>query len=146
MRQCPSIIALMTPYPEFLQPLLLHKMLMTFWARKHPLHIMHLLSILHNQPLQKFIKEKLGASLPQAFFQLQIGSRPCPQGGTRANTCSRPSIMGGSNDPRTLFTGKVLVMNLFEAGLLHMSIDLCRGNAGMAKHHLDRTKIGAMIQ
>ncbi len=39
-----------------------------------------------------------------------------------------------------------LVMNLFEAGLLDMGIDLCRGNAGMAEHHLNRTKIGTMIQ
>lgn len=50
MRQGPTIITLMTSHPKFLQPVLLHKMLMTFGARKHPLHIMYLFPILHYQP------------------------------------------------------------------------------------------------
>ena len=77
---------------------------------------------------------------------MQIGIKPIPQYGTRPNPCSSPSFVGGYNDPHTLFAGKVLVMNLFEAGLLNMGIDLCRSNTGMAEHHLDRTKIGTMIQ
>lgn len=57
MSQCPSIITFMTPDPPFLQPFLLHEILMTFRAGEYALYIMHLFFILHNQPLHIKIKK-----------------------------------------------------------------------------------------
>ena len=37
-------------------------------------------------------------------------------------------------------------MDGFEAGVFDVGIDLGRGDAGMAKHHLDRPEVGAMVQ
>lgn len=166
MSQSPSIITFMTPDPPFLQPFLLHEILMTFWAGEYPLYIMHLFPIFHNQPLHK--KEKI--SLPQDFFQLQLrlwsGERKRHDRSkdiftlkSRAYTLpdSRLHLMmdiqaSGLRD-RSIFAvcgswlaGKKLVMDSCQADLLDMSINLRRGNAGMAKHHLYRTKIGTMIQ
>lgn len=36
-------------------------------------------------------------------------------------------------------------MDLFEAGVLNMGVDLGGGNTGMPQHHLNRSKICSMI-
>jgi len=40
----------------------------------------------------------------------------------------------------------MLRMNILEATLLHMSINLRGGNVGMAEHHLDRTQVSPVIE
>ena len=37
-------------------------------------------------------------------------------------------------------------MNILEAALLHVGINLRSGNVGMAEHHLDRTQVSPMVE
>jgi hypothetical protein len=46
----------------------------------------------------------------------------------------------------TVFSGKIFIVDSFQSRLLDVRIDLCRGDTDMTEHHLNRTKIGAMVQ